>query len=64
MSPRNLTHPVPRPTLPNLGVEQVELAYRRVTAEKTDVLEMLRERAGYLTLADARAVRPQKENAR
>ncbi len=63
MSPRHLTRPTP-PALPNLGAEQVEEAFRRVTAEKADVLELLRERAGYLTLADARAVRPQKGSSR
>ncbi len=62
MSPKNLTKPTV-PALPNLGAEQVEEAFRRVTAEKADVLEMLRERQGYLTLADSRAARPtSKEN--
>ncbi len=60
MSPKYLTKPAVR-TLPNLGIEQIEEAFRRVTAKKADVLEMLRERQGYLTLADARAIRPQKE---
>ncbi len=64
MSPKNLTKPALSPSLPNLGAEQVEEAFRRVTAEKADVLELLRERAGYLTLADARAVRPQKGSSR
>ncbi len=61
MSPKNLTKPALTPALPNLGAEQVEEAFRRVVVEKADVLELLRERAGYLTLADARAIRPLKE---
>lgn len=57
MSPRHLTRPVP-PALPNLGAEQVEEAFRRVVTEKADVAELLRERAGFVVLADYRATRP------